>query len=152
MNEPESRKPLYQERVVPGVGLFLATLALLPAIALVSEPFDLSVGILLGSFAVAATWFSLIYWAPKIIVTETQFLVGSAQVPRSLLGEIAEIPKEEIFQERGPRLDPKAFTSFQSSVKTAIKVGIRDKNDPTPYWLISTRNPERLKSVLASKT
>jgi hypothetical protein len=33
-------------------------------------------------------------------------------------------------------------------VKTAIKIPITDAEDPTPYWLISTRNPDKLAELL----
>lgn len=146
-----AEQPLYSERVIPGIGLFIASFSLLPAIALVAEPFNLSIGVVLGSVAVGASWFSFIYWAPKIVVTATELRVGIAHIPRKLLGDVSIVEKDTIFQERGPNLDPMAFTSFQSSVKTAVKIRLADSRDPTPYWLISTRRPNELARVLADK-
>jgi hypothetical protein len=29
-----------------------------------------------------------------------------------------------------------------------VKVELKDKNDPTPYWLIATRKPKKLAAAL----
>jgi hypothetical protein len=147
-----SQKPtepiLYQERVRPNIGTFVAVLTLLPAVTLVSEPFDFRVGVVIGSALVLAIWAALLFFAPVIKVGKTTFSVGRASIPRSLLGKIDEIAKEQIFQERGPKLDPAAYKVFQGTVKTALKISIQDANDPTPYWIISTRKPTQLATVL----
>ena len=147
-----SQKPtepiLYQERVRPNVGTFVAVLTLLPAVTLVSEPFDYRVGVVIGSVLVLAIWAALFFFAPVIKVGKTTLTVGRASIPRSLLGRIDEIAKEQIFQERGPKLDPAAYKVFQGTVKTALKITIMDANDPTPYWILSTRKPAQLATVL----
>lgn len=147
-----SQKPtepiLYQERVRPNVGTFVAVLTLLPAVTLVSEPFDYRVGVVIGSVLVLAIWAALFFFAPVIKVGKTTLTVGRASIPRSLLGRIDEIAKEQIFQERGPKLDPAAYKVFQGTVKTALKIAIMDANDPTPYWILSTRKPAQLATVL----
>jgi hypothetical protein len=147
-----SQKPtepiLYQERVRPNIGTFVAALTLLPAVTLVSEPFDFRVGAVIGAVLVLAIWAALFFFAPVIKVGKTTFSVGRASIPRSLLGNIEEIAKEQIFQERGPMLDPAAYKVFQGTVKTALKIAIKDSNDPTPYWIISTRKPTQLATVL----
>jgi hypothetical protein len=34
-------------------------------------------------------------------------------------------------------------------VKTGVKVALQDKNDPTPYWLISSRKATELVKALS---
>ena len=147
-----SQKPtepiLYQERVRPNLGTFVAVLTLLPAVTLVSEPFDFRVGVFIGSLLVLAIWAALFFLAPVIKVSKTTFTVGQASIPRTLLGKIDEIEKDQIFQERGPKLDPAAYKVFQGTVKTALKIAIKDSSDPAPYWIISTRKPAQLATVL----
>ena len=132
----------------PNVGTFVAVLTLLPAVTLVAEPFDYRVGVVIGSVLVLAIWAALFFLAPVIKVGKTTLTVGRASIPRSLLGRIDEIAKEQIFQERGPKLDPAAYKVFQGTVKTALKIAIMDANDPTPYWILSTRKPTQLATVL----
>lgn len=137
--------------MLPNMGTFVAVSALLPAVTLVSEPFDFRVGIVLGSALVLAIWAALFFLAPVIRVGKTTLSVGRASIPRQMVGKIDEITKDQIFQERGPRLDPAAYKVFQGTVKTAIKIEVKDPNDPTPYWIISTRKPSQLATVLRAK-
>jgi hypothetical protein len=142
---------VYQERVRPNFGTFLATAALIPAITLVSEPFDFRIGLIIGSVLVLAIWWAMFFLSPVIRVREKSLSVGVVSIPRSLLGRVEVIAKDQIFQERGPKLEPAAFKVFQGTVKTAVKIEISDPSDPTPYWIISTRKPIQLASALESK-
>ena len=142
---------LYKERVSPNLGTFAAVAVLIPAVTLVSEPFDFRIGLVLSCLLVAGIWAILLFYSPKIEVDKQNLTVGRASIPRDLLGKIIEIPKDEIFFERGPGLDPASFKVFQGTVKTAVKIIIEDPEDPTPYWIISTRNPAQLVTVLTSK-
>jgi hypothetical protein len=45
-------------------------------------------------------------------------------------------------------LDTRAFTRFQIGVKSLVKIELVDPQDPTPYWLIATRNPEVLAGLI----
>lgn len=141
---------LYRERVVPNLGTFAAVFVLLPSTIIVSEPFDIRVGLVVGLIGVLTVWGLLLSRAPQIRVTKDSLQVGRVFIPRTLIGEPVAIGKAEIFAERGPNLDPAAFKVFQGTVKTAIKIPIVDSDDPTPYWLVSTRNPAKLAEVLKS--
>jgi hypothetical protein len=149
---PKPTEPIvYRERVRPNFGTFIAVATLLPAVTLVSEPFDYRIGIAVGLILVMSIWAALFFLAPVIQVGSSHLRVARAKIPRNLLGKIEEIAKDQIFSERGPRLDPAAHKVFQGTVKTAIKITVNDPNDPTPYWIISTRKPAQLAEVLRAK-
>lgn len=150
-NQKPTEPILYKERVRPNLGTFIAVAALLPAVTLVSEPFDFRIGLAIGTALVLLLWAALFFKAPVIQVGKTSLRVGRAKIPRSLLGKIEVIEKAQIFNERGPNLDPAAFKVFQGTVKTALKITVKDSNDPTPYWIISTRKPDQLATVLRAK-
>ena len=139
---------LYQERVSPNLVTFAAVALLIPAVALVSEPFYFRIGLVIGPLLVLGIWAALYFFSPVISVGKRFLTVGAATIPRTLLGKITEIPKDQIFHERGPALNPAAYKVFQGTVKTAIKIAIKDPADPTPYWIISTRKPNQLATVL----
>lgn len=147
-NQKPTEPILYKERVRPNLGTFIAVATLLPAVTLVSEPFDFRVGVGIGAALVLGIWAALFFMAPLIQVGKTSLCVGRAKIPRTLLGRIELISKDQIFSERGPKLDPAAYKVFQGTVKTALKIAVKDPNDPTPYWIISTRKPEQLATVL----
>ena len=144
----KSEPVLYKERVLPNFGTFVAVSAFLPSAVIVSEPFDINVGLIIGSLGVSAIWALLILKAPLILVTETLLRVGRASIPKEQIGTPVVVSKDEIFAERGPKLNPAAYRSFQGSVKTAIRVPLNDPGDPTPYWLFSTRQPSQLVEAL----
>jgi hypothetical protein len=149
---PKPTEPIvYRERVRPNFGTFIAVATLLPAVTLVSEPFDYRIGIAVGLILVMSIWAALFFLAPVIQVGSSHLTVARAKIPRNLLGNIEEIAKNQIFSERGPKLDPAAHKVFQGTVKTAIKISLNDPNDPTPYWIISTRKPAQLAEVLRAK-
>ena len=150
-NQKPTEPILYKERVRPNLGTFISVATLLPAVTLVSEPFDFRIGIAIGLVLVLSIWGVLYFMAPLIQVGKTTLSVGRAAIPRTLLGKIEEIPKTQIFSERGPKLSPAAYKVFQGTVKTALKITIRDPEDPTPYWIISTRKPAQLATVLNAK-
>ena len=152
MPNPKPTEPIvYRERVRPNLGTFIAVATLLPAVTLVSEPFDYRIGIAVGLILVISIWAALFFLAPVIQVGSSHLTVARAKIQRNLLGKIEEIAKDQIFTERGPKLEPAAYKVFQGTVKTAIKISLNDPNDPTPYWIISTRNPEKLAEVLRAK-
>jgi hypothetical protein len=149
---PKPTEPIvYRERVRPNLGTFIAVATLLPAVTLVSEPFDYRIGIAVGLILVMSIWAALFFLAPVIQVGSSHLTVARAKIPRNLLGNIEEIAKDQIFSERGPKLEPAAYKVFQGTVKTAIKITVNDPNDPTPYWIISTRKPAQLAEVLRAK-
>lgn len=149
MSEPEKPESLlYKERVLPNFGTFAAVFALLPSLTIVSEPFDIRIGLAIGIVVVITIWTLLIFRAPTIELSNLKLKVGSVGIFRDLIGQAEVISKERIFLERGPNLDPGAHKVFQGSVKTAIKIAILDPEDPTPYWLISTRKPNKLAELL----
>lgn len=149
MPNPKPTEPiLYKERVSPNLGTFVAVAVLIPAVALVSEPFDFRIGLVIGPLLVLGIWAALFFLSPVISVGRQFLTVGAAKIPRALLGKITEIPKDQIFHERGPALDPASYKVFQGTVKTAIKIVVKDPADPTPYWIISTRKPTELATVL----
>ncbi len=48
----------------------------------------------------------------------------------------------------GVDADPAAFLAINFWSKTGVKVELKDKKDPTPYWLISSKNPKGLVKAL----
>ena len=153
MSNPKPTEPIvYRERVRPNLGTFIAVATLLPAVTLVSEPFDYRIGIAIGLLLVLSIWAALYLLAPVIQLSSSHLTVGQATIPRNFLGDIQEISKDQIFSERGPNLDPAAYKVFQGTVKTALKVTVNDPDDPTPYWIISTRKPAQLANLLRAKS
>lgn len=132
----------YRERVLPGLLFYAATLVFPGALFLISLPFgeELAYLVVLGSILsiFGLSWLS----SPVIFIDQKTLHLGKAVIPRELLSKATVISSNESFAAKGRNLDMKAFVRFQPAVKGLVKVELSDPNDPTPYWLFSTRNPE----------
>ena len=51
--------------------------------------------------------------------------------------------------ERGVRLDARAYLLIRGWIPGLVRVELDDPDDPTPYWLVSTRHPVRLAAALS---
>ncbi|MBK1788737.1 DUF3093 domain-containing protein [Prauserella cavernicola] len=87
----------------------------------------------------------------KVQVTdgdEPELWVGDAHLPLRFVGAVEVIGKTGKRKALGPELDPAAFVAHRGWVPTLVRVHLTDPEDPTPYWVISTRHPERLAALL----
>lgn len=141
----------FRERLVPGPGPVIVVLLLLPAVWVILLPLSPTAG-LIGAIAVTFVVEALLFvLAPVIIVSDGLLTAGPARIAISLTGETAHYRKADATHARGPGLDARAFTLFRGWVDPVLRIDLIDPEDPTPYWLISTRRPERLQEALATQ-
>lgn len=140
---------LYQERVTPSWPSFLPLLAILPTFWLTFSPINELIGIMSGLLVTAAVAGLMIFSSPAIIVSTGLLQVKQAKLETRFIGTVEIIEKSQIFQERGPKLDSRAFISLQASRKGLLKMQIVDPKDLTPYWLVSTKDAAAFEKALA---
>lgn len=73
---------------------------------------------------------------------------GPAHLPVSLIGRVDVVSGEAKRVALGPQLDPQAFVLHRPWVGPVVRIEVLDPDDPTPYWVISTRRPEQLLAAL----
>ena len=73
---------------------------------------------------------------------------GKAQLPNSVITRGASIPASAKSAALGRQLDPAAFLMHHAWIKTMVLLVLDDPDDPTPYWLVSTRHPEKVLAAL----
>ncbi|WP_434448046.1 DUF3093 domain-containing protein [Lentzea sp. E54] len=88
--------------------------------------------------------------ATKVEVADGELRAGDAHIPLELLGEVEVIAPEEKRRAMGPQLDPAAYVVHRGWVKPLVRVRVNDPEDPTPYWIISTRRPAELAAAIKS--
>lgn len=81
---------------------------------------------------------------------ESELHVGDAHLPVRYVGEVEVVGKRDKRIALGPGLDPAAYVVHRGWVGPMVRVELLDEQDPTPYWLFSTRKPERVAEVLTS--
>jgi len=139
---------LYRERVLPSMMFFIVMLTLPISLFLVALPFSEVASIVLAITSIPVVLVLSWIASPKIELTQEQFMVGNVLIDKSLLGRAEVITSSNTFQERGVLLDSRAFTRFQIGIKELVKIEINDELDPTPYWLLSSRNAEVLAGLI----
>lgn len=93
----------------------------------------------------------LILWrfgSAKVLVQDGELHVGEAHLPLRFAGETQIIPGKLKRQVLGPAFDPAAFALHRTWVGPMVWIHITDEDDPTPYWLVSSRHPERLVAAI----
>ncbi|MGL4306776.1 MAG: DUF3093 domain-containing protein [Mycobacteriaceae bacterium] len=79
---------------------------------------------------------------------EPELCINQAHLPTRLIARWAEVPASAKSAALGRQLDPAAFVQHRTWVKTMVLVVLEDPEDPTPYWLVSTRRPAELLAVI----
>ena len=138
----------YRERLWPAPWLFIATALVIPASFLVFLPISVPAGIVTAIVMYAACVILLLLASPRIAVTATELVAGRARLPRAVIGEVTSHTAESATLERGRNLDARAWLLIRGWVAPVVKIQLTDANDPTPYWLVSTRRPEELVAAL----
>jgi hypothetical protein len=81
---------------------------------------------------------------------EVELWAGQAHLPVTVIARSAEIARTAKSAALGRQLDPAAYVLHRAWVGPMILVVLDDPDDPTPYWLVSCRHPERVLSALRS--
>ncbi|HEX3787942.1 MAG TPA: DUF3093 domain-containing protein [Pseudonocardiaceae bacterium] len=95
----------------------------------------------------------LILWrfsAAKVEVHDGEIFVGEAHLPVKFIEEIRIVPATAKRKVLGPNFDPAAFALHRSWVGPMVFLKLDDPDDPTPYWLISSRTPEHLVNAITA--
>jgi len=145
-----SAETLYRERLWPAPWLFISTALVIPASLLVFLPINQTVGVIVAIVLYLGIVALLLVAAPAIEVTRDEFLAGKARLPIPVIGDVAAFDGDEGRLERGQRLDARAWLMIRGWIDPVVRIELVDDNDPTPYWLVSSRRPEAVISALAT--
>ncbi|MFE3291242.1 DUF3093 domain-containing protein [Rhodococcus sp. NPDC059234] len=73
---------------------------------------------------------------------------GRAHLPLDAIARVAVVPGTAKSAALGRQLDPAAYVEHRTWVKPMVLIVLDDPDDPTPYWLVSTRRPADLAAAL----
>lgn len=85
----------------------------------------------------------------RIRVAGAELWVDDAHLPVRLIAAAEPLRGEAKRAALGPDLHALAFVVHRPWVPGAVKVTLADPADPTPYWIVSSRHPERLAKALS---
>lgn len=91
------------------------------------------------------------YGAIDVVVSQDWLNAGRASIERTYCAKARVISEDDFRWQTGPGADARAFMVTRPYVTQGVLIEIDDPNDPTPYWLLSSRHPERLAAALQTE-
>jgi hypothetical protein len=91
-----------------------------------------------------------VWWLGRITVAVTggELWVDDAHLPVRFIADAIPLDAAGKRELMGVSADPLAFVVQRPWIGGAVQVIVDDPADPTPYWLVSSRRPERLAEAL----
>ncbi|UXA10322.1 DUF3093 domain-containing protein [Mycobacterium sp. SMC-8] len=149
-----ARTVRYRERLrvplwwwVPGLGV-AALIALEVDQGVSALPSWLPYAVLLPVAAVVLLMLSRTELKVVSSGAETELWVGNAHLPASVISRTAEVPRSAKSAALGRQLDPAAYVVHRAWVGPMVLLVLEDPDDPTPYWLVSAKHPDKLLAAL----
>ena len=139
----------YRERLWPAAWIGLVAALAIPASLLTFAPISVVVGGIVGVVLALGVVGIAVGTAPTITVHDGMLRAGSARVPLALVGETDVARGDDARLARGQQLDARAHLVLRPDISPVLRVHLTDPDDPTPYWLLSTRRPEELAAAIA---
>jgi hypothetical protein len=100
--------------------------------------------VLLPPLAVALWWLGRI----RVSLSGGEFRVDDARLPVSFIADVVALDANGRREVLGVGANPLAFVVQRPWIGGAVQVLLDDPADPTPYWVVSTRHPVELATVL----
>lgn len=140
--------PHFRERLWPSPVAFVSTILVIPAATIVFLPIAPAAGAPIGVVLYGAIVALFLVSTPTLEVDDHEFRAGKARLPRTVVAEVSAHREKDATLERGQLLDARAWLLIRGWISPVVKVRLNDPDDPTPYWLISTRHPDQLVAAL----
>jgi hypothetical protein len=84
----------------------------------------------------------------RVAVTGTEFQVDDARLPLAVIANVVALDADGKREVLGVGAHPLAFVVQRPWIGGAVQVLLDDPADPTPYWVVSTRHPVELATVI----
>ena len=99
--------------------------------------------------AIGAVVLVLLGWAAVVICLDAGWLqVGRARIELRYLAGAEPLDPDQARARSGVNADARAYLVLRPYVPTAVELTLDDPDDPTPYWLVSTRRPRALSAAI----
>jgi hypothetical protein len=86
----------------------------------------------------------------RLVCTDTTLSAGDRTIALDVIDSAIGLTPGELRRLVGRHSNPLAFTFVRSWVGPGVQLVLRDNADTEPYWVVSTRHPDRLLAALAA--
>ncbi len=139
----------YRERLTPSQFWWFAAIAIGASLGLVALPLAGQPGLVFGAMLGAALGIAvLVVTSARVEVGDGTLRAGRAAMELAHVGTVELLDAERMADLRGRGIDPRAYHCQRAWMPAGVKVQVVDPADPTPYWLISSRQPAALADAL----
>ncbi|HET6211447.1 MAG TPA: DUF3093 domain-containing protein [Micromonosporaceae bacterium] len=84
----------------------------------------------------------------RVAVRDGEFRVDDARLPVRFIADVVPLDAAGKRELLGPAAHPLAFVVQRPWLPGVVQVILDDPADPTPYWVVSSRRPDRLAAAL----
>lgn len=88
------------------------------------------------------------YGSVRIEVADGELLAGRARIPLGHVGATTALDSDAVRRLAGVDADARAHLLLRPYLKRGVRIDVEDPADPTPYWLLSSRRPDRLVAAI----
>jgi hypothetical protein len=149
VSQPEVPIVEHKERLLPSPTVWVAVLAISASLGLTAvRPLGWAVGLGVALLAVAAATLALLASSARVEVRGGMLRAGTARIELEHLGRVAVVTPKRMAELRGPKADARAYLCQRAWIRAGVVAEVVDPQDPVPYWLMSSRQPERLVAAL----
>jgi len=142
-------KSEFAERINWPIWLWLFVAMMIASLYLtIWAPFNTMTAVIICLLTALAIFYSSQKTRLEIVVINNWLYVGDAKIETKYIKKVTALNKKTYLKLRGVQADPACFNATRFWVSTGVKVEIKDKSDPTPYWLISSRKGKALAACL----
>ena len=149
MSRPEVPSAEHHERLLPSATVWVAVLAISASLGLTAvRPLGWTAGLAVALLAVAAATAALLASSARVEVSDGTVRAGRARIELQYIGRVAAVTPKRMAELRGPKADARAYLCQRAWIRAGVVAEVVDPQDPVPYWLMSSREPERLVAAL----
>jgi len=138
----------YRERLWPAPWIALVAALAIPASLLTFAPVSIVAGAVVGVILAGGVIAAAVVSAPLIVVGDGMLRAGTARIPLGVIAGTSVARREDARAARGPQLDARAHLVLRPDIDPVLRIDLADPDDPTPYWVVSTRRPEELAAAI----
>lgn len=93
---------------------------------------------------------AIVWWMGHntLEISDGELRVRGAHLPLSYVTGSVGLDAATLRRVVGREGDPAAFVAIRPWVGPGVQLWLDDPEDPTPYWVVSTRHPQRLLELL----
>jgi hypothetical protein len=84
----------------------------------------------------------------RVSISKDYLFANNAKIEIKYIKKAIPLSKLEFRDLNGVFADPAAFLATNFWTNTGVKIELKDKNDPTPYWLISSKRANEIAEKL----